>query len=201
MSPLTFPPEVRSPIASEPVIFGSDRPNGGNSKQRSVRHGSSLRSRHRWMWLLAPSLRDDHDLRSRPKWLRTKCAVNSRPQNSRIALTSRLQIGVDCCLVSRALQLPERGCAGQIERRVKPGRFRERGSGSIEATFPAQRHSPQCGGACTPLVRGQRRRDIDIGPERRPLLSYRGCGALAADSRDYERCLRRSRNIALDRIL
>ena len=107
---------------------------------------------------------------------RTKCAVNSRPQNSRIALTSRLQIGVDRCLVSRALQLPERGVRVRSSAGSSPAASANAAL-ARRSDVPAQRHSPQCGGACTPLVRGQRRRDIDIGPERRAPALARGCGA------------------------
>jgi len=48
--------------------------------------------------------------------------------------------------VRRAFQLPECGRTRQVEPGVELGRFRERGSGRIEAAGPAQGQSPQGSG-------------------------------------------------------
>ena len=110
-------------------------------------------------------------------WLRAKRALHPRAQDRRIALTSRLHIGVDRGLVSRALQLPERGGAGQIEQRVEPGRFRKCRPGGVEAPFPAQRHGPQRGGAGAALVRGQGQRRHRSRQDRLAVWHALGCAS------------------------
>ena len=157
---LFSPPEARPPIAGEPVILGSDRPNSGTRHIAGCRLGGHFGSspcrhsaifavepaRSRSGWLMA-SLRAEHDLRSGPQRLWAERALDPRPQDRRVTLAPDLQVGVDRRLVRRALQLPERGSAGQVERRVETGRFRERGSRPRQSVVPGSAPSARSAAA------------------------------------------------------